>query len=362
MSGDIITDFVAAMRERGLEAAEEIIADGQLHRIRWRGDKAGSRNGAYCLHLNGHPAGFVQCHKRGIRFTWCVGGARLSPDKRKVFEAKMAEERKARQREERERHELVAKQARAIFEACQDADPEHPYLKGKGVEPHGLKVDATGRLVVPLRDPKGTIWSLQTIASNGAKRFQKGGRKSELFHLLGEPGDQIVIAEGFATAASIHEATNLPVVVAFDCANLLPVARTIRRWLPRAHIVIAADDDHATAGNPGLTQAGAAAELIGGTLAVPTFLETELRGTDFNDLAVLRGTEPVAEIIQTAFAGLDTDEEGDDPPPALGPAAAPGPQPTPSVASQPDDWEKPLLEAVEELNAKHFVVTSAVRR
>jgi putative DNA primase/helicase len=250
MRGDIISDFIAAMREHGLEPAEEIIADGELHRVRWRWDKPGTRNGAYTLHLNGHPAGFVECFRRGIRFTWSARGARLSPAERKALAAQTAEKRKRRQRAERERQELVAKQAQAILEACQDADPKHAYLKRKGVEPHGLKVDASGRLVVPLRDPKGKIWSLQTIAPHGAKLFLKGGRKDGLFHLLGEPGDQIVIAEGFATAASIHEATGLPVVIAFDCGNLVPVAKAIRGSLPLARIVIAADDDHSTEGNP----------------------------------------------------------------------------------------------------------------
>ena len=167
-----------------------------------------------------------------------------------------------------------------------------------------------------------TIWSLQTIAPNGAKLFLKGGRKSGLFHLLGEPGDRIVIAEGFATAASIHEATGLPVVV--DRGNLLRVAKAIRGWLPLSRIVIAADDDHATDSNPGVTKARDAAELVSATVAVPTFLETEPRGTDFNDLAMLRGTNSVAEIIGTAFVGLDTDEDGDNPRPAPGQGAALG--------------------------------------
>jgi putative DNA primase/helicase len=255
MSGDVISDFLAAMLEHGLEPAEEIIADGQLHRVRWIGDKSGARNGAYVLHLNGRPAGFVECFKRGIRFKWSAEGARLSTADRRALNAKMAKERKRCQRDERERHELVAKRAQAILHGCRAAEPEHDYLKRKGVGPRGLKVDAAGRLVVSLRDEAGKIWSLQTIAPNGDKLFERGGRKSGLFHLLGEPGNQIVIAEGFATAASIHEALGLPVVVAFDCGNLPAVAKAIRGWLPFAHIVIAADDDHATEGNPGVTKA-----------------------------------------------------------------------------------------------------------
>ena len=158
MSADVISDFLDAMREHGLEPVDKIVADGTLHRVRWRQDKAGSRNGAYALHLNGCPAGWVQCHKRGIKITWSAKGARLDPAERRRFAAQMAEERKRRQQEERERHELAAKQAQAIIAAARDAGLDHAYLNRKGVEVHGLKVDADNRLVIPLRDPKGTVW------------------------------------------------------------------------------------------------------------------------------------------------------------------------------------------------------------
>ena len=192
---------------------------------------------------------------------------------------------------------------------------------------------------------------MQTIAPDGTKLFLRGARKGGLFHVLGEPGDDLVIAEGFATAASTREATGLPVVIAFDAGNLKPVAKSIRAWLPLARIVIAADDDHATDGNPGLTKAQAAAELIGGNVAVPVFLDGEQRGTDFNDLAALRGREPVAAIIHAAF-----EDEADEP----DPAPDPKPQLEAAPTAKPDDgdWEMPLLTAVEELNAKHFVTTT----
>lgn len=78
MSGDIITDSVAAMREHGLEPAEEIIADGELHRVGWRRDKPGTRNGAYVLHLNAHPAGFAECFRR----CWSTWSAKGGPRER----------------------------------------------------------------------------------------------------------------------------------------------------------------------------------------------------------------------------------------------------------------------------------------
>jgi putative DNA primase/helicase len=344
-----VDQFLDAMRQHGLDPTEEIVADGSLHRIRWRADKKGSRNGAYVLHVNGHrPAGYFECFKRGIRVTWAADGARLSATERKAFAREMAEERKRRQKEERDRHELVAKQAAAILETAQDADPSHPYLQRKGVGPHGLKVDATGRLMVPLRDARQKIWSVQTIAPDGTKRFLPGGRKQGLYWPLSAKGKALVIAEGFATAASIREATGLPVVIAFDGGNLLPVAKAVREKLPLVPIVIAADDDHATSGNPGLTKAREAAELIGAAVAVPAFPEGVERGTDFNDLACRCGPQPVAEIIQAALAELNTAANEDPEPP---------PAPAGTATAQPDDWEQRLLEAVEELNARHFVVT-----
>jgi putative DNA primase/helicase len=67
MSRDAISGFLDTMRAHGLEPAEDIIADGELHRVRWVGDKTGTQNGAYVLHLNGHPAGFSSASGATLR-------------------------------------------------------------------------------------------------------------------------------------------------------------------------------------------------------------------------------------------------------------------------------------------------------
>ena len=69
--------------------------------------------------------------------------------------------------------------------------------------------------------------------------------------------------------------------------NLLKVATAARAAWPSADLVICADNDRKTAGNPGLTKATKAAKEAGARLAVPEFPEG-LSGTDFNDLANLR--------------------------------------------------------------------------
>ena len=305
MSGD----FVDAMRSHGILLNEPLKADGKLHRFRCgSARKSDGRNCFYVLHTNGVPAGAFGCWKRGIKVTWHANGHRLTADERRTLNAKVAEERKAREREERERHQVAAKRAQAILAKSAEAPADHPYLAKKRVQPHGLKVDHVDRLLVPMRDADGKVWSLQTIAEDGAKLFLRGGRTAGLFYLIGEPGPELVIAEGFATAATIREATGLPVVVAFNCGNLPAVVKAIRQWQPMAHLAIAADDDWKTDGNPGLTKARSAAELVGASIAVPVFPEGEERGTDFNDMATHH--EAVAEIIRTAF---EPPEEGDEP-------------------------------------------------
>jgi len=139
MSADIISGFLAVMRERGLERAEAIIADGQLHRVRWRHDKAGTRNGAYLLHLNGHPASFAECFKRGIRFTWNPKGPCFDAVERKAL-AQMAALPKRAQLEPRKHHNLAAKQAQAILAPGHRALPDRAARQPYGCVLHGARL------------------------------------------------------------------------------------------------------------------------------------------------------------------------------------------------------------------------------
>lgn len=124
---------------------------------------------------------------------------------------------------------------------------------------------------------------LQFIGASGTKRFLRGARVQGLYCPIGSPGhdgrgephvaarDVVCVVEGFATGASVHEATGHVVAVAFHAANLAAVARAIRETHPQASIVVCADDDRDTPGNPGLTHARQAALAVGGLLAIPDF-------------------------------------------------------------------------------------------
>jgi putative DNA primase/helicase len=113
----------------------------------------------------------------------------------------------------------------------------------------------------------------------------------------------LCIAEGFATAATIHEVTGYPVAVAFTAGNLELVAQGLHRKFPDLQLIICADDDTATAGNPGLTKAKSAAVAVGAKVAIPEFGNARPHGvSDFNDVFQLHGPEAVKRSIERATA------------------------------------------------------------
>ena len=162
----------------------------------------------------------------------------------------------------------AAKNAERIWNEATPANSGHPYLKRKAVKAFGLRQnqdDGFDVLLVPLKDMHGKIWSLQRIYPDQRKLekiFMKNGRISGLFFTIGNPSNERVVCEGYATGASIHEATGYCVHVAFNAGNLKSVAKTIRQQHYESKIFIAADDDYRTEGNPGLTKAKEAFDSV----------------------------------------------------------------------------------------------------
>lgn len=110
--------------------------------------------------------------------------------------------------------------------------------------------------------------------------------------------DRLFICEGYATGASIHEATGHAVAVAFDSGNLKPVAEALRRKYPETKLIICADNDQWTEGNPGTTKAKEAAEAVGAAIVCPSFTDVSTKPTDFNDMVRLSGIESVKSALQ----------------------------------------------------------------
>ncbi|QLQ33936.1 MAG: toprim domain-containing protein [Candidatus Thiothrix singaporensis] len=98
----------------------------------------------------------------------------------------------------------------------------------------------------------------------------------------------VYVCEGWATGSSLYELYGLPVLVAFDAGNLLPVAQAYRARYMGAHITICADNDRKTPGNPGITKAAEVAEKVPGvSVAVPQFpADAPITLSDINDLMV----------------------------------------------------------------------------
>ena len=315
-----IEQFAGALRESGLQLDGAPQMDGQLYRVRTDGDQGAERSGAYRGHLDGRPAGFIQNHRTGVKQNWKASGqaAALDARDRAQMAAEAAQKRHDRAHEREQQAERVAQQVDAIWTAATPVEA-HPYLADKGVQSHGLRQDDAGRLLVPVQDAAGRLWSVQRIGPDGFKQFQEGGRVEGGHFAIGDIREQgpVLIAEGYATAATLHEMTGMPAIVAFNAGNLLPVAQTYRAIDPDRVIYIAGDDDRQrsteldTQGRPkvnvGRVKAEEAAAAIGGQAVFPNFALGG-DGTDWNDLAQTRGRPLAADVLRHAIAVADREQ------------------------------------------------------
>lgn len=243
-----------------------------------------------------------------------------TPEQRAELEAERIAAEKAHAEIVKRQHKDAADKANIIWDAAAEC-VSHPYLTRKAVKSHGLRVgrwtredrdgnlwlDIPDALLIPIKDGKKIV-SIQAIFSdknNPAKRdkdFLTGGKKRGCFFAIGQPveinGDtKIIICEGYATGATIHEATGCAVIVAFDAGNLESVAVRVRKGYPHAEIIIAADNDQFTEGNPGIKYANVAAKSAGGFVIIPDFDDLINNPTDFNDYAATNGIDAVAKKI-----------------------------------------------------------------
>lgn len=316
-------DALAQLRAAGLEL-DTLDTSGTLTRVPVEGDRRPKCSGWYVARLRRFTR--RQCDEcgssclgheviSGLYGNWKNGfDARIEYDTKPLTDH---ERRALREQHRRDRDEAAARRAEMAQQAATRAaklwrdlpdEGRSPYLDRKQVRAFGLRFARDGAMVVPVcrlavEDP-WPIVGLQFISADGGKKFLTGTAKAGAAHLVGAivPDRPIVIAEGYATAASILMATSWPVVVAFDAGNLLPVACSMRELYPQASLVIAADDDHATPGNPGRTKALDCAQRVQGSIALPVFRDGPHAGcTDFNDLHVREGLPAVRACLEAAL-------------------------------------------------------------
>lgn len=302
-AAQVCYEFAAEIAAAGLQAPSNIVADGAIHRFDSSGKRKG-KAGWYVLFMDGIPAGVFGSWDKGLVVTWVSQHHdNLNAQQRNLLAQRFKQAQAQRQTQQAQRQHSVQMAALSRWVRAGGVIV-HPYLAAKSIQGYHLRVEGSS-LLVPMRDANGILHSLQTIDATGTKMFLAGGRVRGCYYSVGAPNDVIVVAEGMATAHSIHEATGLAVAAAFSAGNLQPVAQAIKAKFPDNMLILAADDDHTTLGNPGLTAARTAAMTVGGYVVAPQFTAARPRvATDFNDLAQLEGKHAVATCFAEVLEGL----------------------------------------------------------
>ena len=272
-AGEQGASMLQAMQATGLAPAKalDLVPDGKLRRYRVEGDKAGSTNGWYVLHSHPVTAGAFGSWKTGEAHTWREASSTPpTAAERAALRQRMQAMQQARAVEQAAVHLAARARAQKLWAMARPAHDGHPYLQRKKIQAIGVR-QLRASLLIPLRDSVGMLHSLQFIGADGSKRFLTGGRMAGCYFSMGVPVGSLLLCEGYATAASLYRATGWACAVAFNCGNLLPVARALRQKFPRIRIVVCADNDIATPGNPGVTKATEAARAVRGYVATPRF-------------------------------------------------------------------------------------------
>ncbi|PXW53057.1 plasmid and phage DNA primase [Grimontella sp. AG753] len=173
--------------------------------------------------------------------------------------------------------------------------PAHECLTLTAMHNTGGVMFSAGDVVMPLHDGTGALVNLQLINADGLKRTLKGGAVKGCSHTLEgkkQAGKRLWIAEGYATALTVHHLTGETVMVALSSVNLLSLASLTRQKHPACQIILAADRD---LNGEGQTKAAAAADVCGGTVALPPVFG------DWNDAFVRQGEEATRKAIYDAI-------------------------------------------------------------
>lgn len=270
----------------------------------------------------------------------------LSDEQKQAIKKRLAEDRKKAAAARKHRNKIAASKADSAWRKGSESG-HCDYLDKKQVQGIGVRYTENGAMMIPMLDTSGQIHGLQFIFDSvkGADKIQKFKRnktywpegldKKGHFHLIGSPVDLILVAEGYATAASLYMATGLPVAVAFDAHNLKHVAENLKKRYSATILICADDDSLSTCSscsakidinpstdcpqcgqphgkkNTGIQSASLAAMELGCHWIPPEFTDKSARLshyqsnkgklTDFNDLHLIDGLHTVRTQIDAAL-------------------------------------------------------------
>ena len=290
-------ELLHVMAEAGAAPCGELpdpVLTEQIQRYRIEGDKPGSKNG-WIKYFPDNEGVVFGSWKLGTKGSFFANGYTSLPGHEQL--RRQAQARSIAAHVKQKRHQEAASKSLKLWHLAQPAHSAHPYLQRKQVAPWGIR-QMNELLVIPVHNNDGVLISLQFIAEDGVKRFKSGGNMKSGRYAIGDQSNSntLLLCEGFATGATLHQATGHPVVVCFNAGNLLAVASDIRQRYRRQRLIICADNDRFTKNNPGLAAGRVAADLCRAELAYPVF--DDLDGSDFNDLARLNGLPAVAIVLE----------------------------------------------------------------
>ncbi len=299
-------DFKEAMRLAGIQnIPREIIPDGEFYRFSDDGKQ--NKDGWYILNLVDDVwfGGFGNHKDIDEGYSSLKKGQTFTADQKKEWKKK---QKLINEKIELERIRTEDNQRLIAEKALSDWNKfaivgDSAYLTRKQVDAFDVRysTDSFGNFIaVPMKDVDGQLWSYQKIYDDGSKRFLSGGRKKGCLYVIGslENATIVYVAEGYATGASLHMATGMPVLITFDAGNISTVVEPLKQRYPNLRIVICGDDDQWKEENVGRKRAEEAANKYGCSVVFPKFCNTDTNPTDFNDLHCLEGLEEVKKQLE----------------------------------------------------------------
>lgn len=317
----LIESLRKAMSDSGLVFSGQIIADGAIHRFDCDGE-SGASSWYVAYSADRFMAAAIGCWRRNVNYTWnSSNGVPLSPEDKAQFDKYISESKEQRRTAEEKLHFEAKTKAQKILSSAQVVS-EHPYLAKKKVQLYGearfvADGDFKDCLILPMRDTNGILHTAEFIAPD--KRFGRpdakrdknllfgGDPKGHFYTIHDDPKLPLVICEGYATGATIFEATGFAVVCARNAGNLLAVSLAFRAKYRSRAILIACDNDERllpdseTNRKRGVYFATEAAKKTNSIVVCPQFDEYDTLSTDFNDLAKLSGINVVRKFFTAAL-------------------------------------------------------------
>lgn len=315
----MLDEVLSQFADHGLEP-EQPLTFGKLTRCKTSQDKGKEKNGWYVVHEHHTDKGATLIFgsfgdwRSGETQKIKVKAGRMTQEEREVMRARQEEAKRRAADIAANAARRAAKRAAGMF-ARMPVKGRSAYLDRKQIVGFGVRyAPRSGAVLVPMCNVRDQIVGLQVIFPNKQADTERdksywpyGMSKEGAFHLIGphpEPGEPVLVCEGYATGASLHMATSLTVAIAFDAGNLMVVSKAMRERFPGRPVILCRDDDWKTKRpngdpwNPGKERAENAATVVGGQVVGPIFSgERDPKWTDFNDLHCAEGLEAVRRQV-----------------------------------------------------------------